>query len=111
MGSIIWSKPSQSLYKSADLYQLFTCSSAWLQGGTATELAEFSLHSFAVPNRSVAGQHSQHFEFVSLDYQNPMPIYRAMQVCDSYLVNVQKCPLFLPCSWHSHLKYDNLMWQ
>ena len=45
------------------------------------ELAEFSLHSFAVPNSRVTGHHSQHFEFVSVDYRNPAPIYRAVQVC------------------------------
>ena len=45
------------------------------------ELAEFSLHSFAVPNSRVPGHHSQHFEFVSVDYRNPAPIYRAVQVC------------------------------
>jgi hypothetical protein len=63
-----------------------------LQGGTASELAEFSLHSFAVPNSRVAGQHSQHFEFVSTDYQNPMPIYRAIQVFGEPSVYMQQCP-------------------
>ena len=45
-----------------------------------TELAEFKLHSFAVPDSKVTGRYSQHFDYVSVDYENPKPIISAIQV-------------------------------
>ena len=75
-----WAQRPQSRRKSVHLCQEMYILLCELQGSTARELAEFSLHSISIPNSSVAGQHSQHFEFVSTDYQNPMPFFRAIQV-------------------------------
>jgi hypothetical protein len=63
-----------------------------------TELREFSLHSFAGANSSkVAGRLSLHFEFVSVEYQNPKPINRAIQVCvlPAKMALAAACEVFL----------------